>query len=135
MDARSVMPSGARPVSASLVAFGAPPTAATAQVLDQGASRRAARALAGLAACWGAAAVAVFIPVAHFVLVPTFVLSGVGLAVLRLREASRLVGLRGVCPRCGAEQDFEVGGRFDGERPIDCPRCHTRLRLVSAPAG
>jgi hypothetical protein len=133
MDAQP-LPAGARPVPASLVAFGATPTHAIAQVLEQGASRRAARALAGLAGCWGAAAVAVFIPVAHFVLVPTFVLSGVVLAVVRLREASRLVGLRGVCPRCGAEQDFDVSGRFEAERPIDCPRCHTHLRLVSAPA-
>ena len=73
-----------------------------------------------------------FIPIAHFVLVPTFLLCGIALAVLRLREGRRLVGLRGVCPRCGAEQEFQASGRFDRERDVVCPRCHARLRLAAA---
>ena len=117
---------------ASLSIFGAEPTNATAKVIEQGAGRRAGRALAGLGIFWGCAAAAVFIPIAHFLLVPTFLLCGIVLAALRLREGRRLVGLHGVCPRCGAEQDFRASGRFDQERDVVCPRCHSRLRLAAA---
>jgi hypothetical protein len=120
-------------ISASLTAFGTPPTRARAVVVVQGTGRRAARALAGLGACWALALVSVFIPVAHFVLVPTFTVAGVVVAVLRLREDRRLVGVSGTCPRCGTEQEFEAGGRFEDDRTLDCPRCHQLLRLVAEP--
>ena len=119
-------------VPASLVVFGSPPTSATATVVEQGPGRRAARALAGLGIFWAIAAVCVFIPIAHFLLVPTFLLGGIVVAALRLREGRRLLALRGACPRCGAEQDFGATGRFDKEREVVCPGCHTRLRLVAA---
>jgi hypothetical protein len=122
-------------VPASLTAFGAPPTRATAVVVRQGPGRRAARALGALAAFWGGAAVAVFIPVAHFVLVPTLLVAGAVTAVLRLREDARLAAVRGVCPRCGTEQEFESGGRFRREQTLDCPRCHNHLRLIADPAA
>ena len=119
-------------VRAWLVVFGAPPSAATATVIEQGPGRRAARALAGLGIFWAIAAGCVFIPVAHFLLVPTFHLCGVVVAALRLREGRRLVALTGACPRCGVEHAFPATGRFDGERDVVCPGCHTRLRLAAA---
>ena len=119
-------------VPASLTVFGAPPRAATATVIEQGPGRRARRALAGLGLFWAIAAVCVFVPVAHFLLVPTFLLCGVVVAALRLREGRRLVALRGACPRCGVEQDFGATGRFDAEREVVCPKCHARLRLAAA---
>jgi hypothetical protein len=120
-------------VSASLTAFGALPTRARAVVVVQGTGRRAARALAGLGACWALALVSVFIPVAHFVLVPSFTVAGIVVAGLRLREDRRLVGVSGTCPRCGTEQEFEAGGRFEDDRTLDCPRCHQLLRLIAGP--
>jgi uncharacterized paraquat-inducible protein A len=70
--------------------------------------------------------------VAHFILVPTFLLLGIGLAVIRSREDVRLLGAHGRCPRCGVEQDFPGAGRFHGEQALDCPRCHNRLTLTAA---
>jgi transposase-like protein len=84
---------------------------------------------------WGLALVSVFIPVAHFVLVPTFALAGVLLAALRAREDRRLMEVRGACPRCGTEQRFKVGGRFAPERSLDCPRCHSNLVLRADDGG
>ncbi len=121
-------------VRVRLTAFGAPPTTATAIVLRQGAARRLRRALGALALCWVPAALAVFIPVGHFVLVPTLLVGGLVLAAMRLREDRRLLGARGACPRCGAEQDFPAAGRFRPERSVDCPRCHTRLTLTAEDA-
>ena len=120
-------------VSASLTAFGTSPTRARAVVVIQGTGRRAARALAALGACWALALVSVFVPVAHFVLVPAFTVAGVVVAGLRLREDRRLVGVSGTCPRCGTEQEFEAGGRFEYSRTLDCPRCHQLLRLIAEP--
>jgi hypothetical protein len=125
----SVTPGTVLAVPAVLTAFGAPPTHVTATVVQQNPGRRATRALAGLGAFWATAAAAVFIPVAHFVLVPTFLAAGVVTAAPRLREDRRLTGVRGACPRCGVEQSFEAHGRFVRERTIDCPSCHHHLVL------
>src|SRR5262245_56775998 len=101
---------------ATLTAFGSPPSPATATVLDQSPGQRVARTAAGLGICWGIALITLFIPVAHFILVPTFLTAGIVLAALRAREARRLLKVRGTCPRCGVEQEFKAGGRFTSER-------------------
>jgi hypothetical protein len=83
----------------------------------------------------GLARAGLFIPVAHFVLVPTFVAAGIIMAAKRAREDRRLVLLRGACPRCGAQLEFKPGGRFAGERTLDCPKCHGYLVLAATPAA
>jgi len=122
-------------VSASLTAFGYPSQPATAVIIEQTPAQRFARTLAGLGMFWGLALAGLFIPVAHFVLVPTFVTAGIIMAVKRAREDRRLVLLRGACPRCGADQEFKPGGRFASERSLDCPKCHGNLTLVSTSAA
>lgn len=119
---------------ATLTAFGSPPTPATATVLNQRFGQRLARTGAALGACWGLALAGLFIPVAHFILVPTFVIAGIVTAVMRAREDRRVLEVRGRCPRCGAEQQFKVGGRFSPERSFDCPRCHGNLVMHASTA-
>src|SRR5262245_9384591 len=97
--------------SATLHVFGAAPTGATAEVESLSLSRRLVRAVAVLSACWGAAIISIFIPVAHFFLVPGFVVLGVVGAILRSRERDRLLRIQGTCPRCGREEEFVQGGR------------------------
>ena len=87
---------------ASLTAFGYPPCWVTAVIIEQTPAQRLGRAFAGLGMCWALALGGLFIPVAHFILVPTFVVAGIIVTVKRAREDRRLVLLRGVCPRCGA---------------------------------
>jgi hypothetical protein len=116
---------------ASLTAFGYPPCGVTAVIIEQTPAQRLGRALAGLGMCWALALGGLFIPVAHFILVPTFVVAGIIVAVKRAREDRRLVLLRGVCPRCGAAQEFKPGGRFATDRSVDCPKCHGILTLVT----
>jgi hypothetical protein len=119
-------------LAASLTAFGCPARDATAVIVEQSAGQRFARAVAGLGICWGCALVGLFIPVAHFVLVPSFVTAGIIVATRRAREDRRLVLVRGACPRCGVEQELKPGGRFVSGRSIDCPQCHGNLTLVAA---
>jgi hypothetical protein len=120
-------------VSASLTAFGHPPSPALAVIVEQAPGQRVARTLAGLGMFWGLALGSVFIPVAHFVLVPTFVVAGIVMAVKRAREDRRLLRVRGACPRCGAVQELSPGGRFVDGRSFDCPTCHGNLTLATRP--
>lgn len=116
---------------ASLTAFGYPPCWVTAVIIEQTPPQRLGRALAGLGVCWALALGGLFIPVAHFILVPTFVVAGIVVAVKRAREVRRLLLLRGACPRCGAAPEFKPGGRFATGRSADCPKCHGTLTLVT----
>jgi hypothetical protein len=62
---------------------------------------RGLRALKILGILWGLAVVTVFIPVAHFVLVPGFLIAGPVMAVQRYRTGESVEGATGVCPTCG----------------------------------
>jgi hypothetical protein len=116
-------------VAVSLTAFGFAPRPATALVIEQSTGERVGRAFAGLGMFWALALGGLFIPVAHFILVPVFLVAGVVLAVKRSREDRRLAEVRGPCPRCGAEQVFKAGGRFEPGRGFDCPACHGTVAL------
>ena len=122
-------------VQAALTAFGHPPSRVTAVIIEQAPSQRLGRTLAGLGTFWALALGGLFIPVAHFILVPTFLVTGIIVAVKRAREDRRLVQLRGACPRCGAAQEFAPGGRFATGRSVDCPKCHGTLTLVAGEAA
>jgi hypothetical protein len=115
---------------AQLTAFGREPRSAIATVIEQPPGARFGRVLGGLGLFWGLALVSVFVPVAHFLLVPTFAVAGVVMAVKRAREDRRLVLLRGTCPRCGAPAELRPGGRFVAGRHVDCPTCHGDLTLA-----
>jgi hypothetical protein len=118
-------------IPATLTAFGAPPGSATATVIHQTPPQRLARTFGALGMFWGLALIGLFIPLAHFILVPTFFTAGIVVAVLKAREDQRLVKVCGACPHCGVDQEFEVGGRFTRERSLVCPLCHNILRLFT----
>jgi len=120
---------------AVLQVFGAPPTGAVAVVAAQNPGQRLARAIGVLAACWAAAVVSIFIPLAHFVLVPGFLVLGIGLGLVRGRERERLLSLRGTCPRCGQAEEFGRGGHQGGRLWVTCPGCHNRVRVTIEPGG
>jgi hypothetical protein len=119
-------------IPATLSAFGAPPAPATATVQNQSPAERLRRTAAGSGLCASLAVVSLFIPVAHFILVPTFIGAAIAVAIVRAREDTRLLRVHGVCPRCATAQDFEGGGRFTPTRSLDCPKCHTNLILTAS---
>ena len=114
----------------SLTAFGYAPRPATAVVIAQTPGERVGRVLAGLGLFWALALAGLFIPVAHFILVPVFLVAGIVIGIKRWFEVRRLLQVRGPCPRCGAEQAFEGGGRFEDGRSLDCPACHGAVGLA-----
>ena len=118
----------------SLSGYHGAPTPATLVVVTFDRSARARRALKGLAGFWGAMVVSVFLPVAHFVLVPSFLFIGIWQFFRRLKQSEQLRGAHGRCPDCGAEQDFELGSaRFP--QSVTCGSCHRGLTLAAAEVG
>jgi len=100
----------------------------TIQAFDR--EQRWRRALAGLGKWWGIALLSVFIPVAHFLLVPSFFVYGLGQFFQRLGTAEVAAAPRGTCPDCGAEQVLELAPRWRAPQPVTCRHCHRGLRLT-----
>jgi hypothetical protein len=93
--------------------------------------RRAASAFGiGLAG----AALAVLIPIVHFVLVPSALLLGLGIGIRRLGQGKTFQGGAGVCPYCGAQQQFTLLGRFHLPKRLYCSSCQRELYLDDLPA-
>jgi hypothetical protein len=82
-----------------------------------------------LAKCWGLAALSLFIPVAHAVLVPGFLGFGLYQFVQRAGTRELACEARGTCPDCGAEQALEVASRWRVPQDIACAACHRGLTL------
>lgn len=87
----------------------------------------AALKLGGL--MWGLALVSVFIPVAHFVLVPGFLLAGPVAALLARRRTEVLLGGLVRCPKC--DETYDVGGgALQWPAQGQCPACRSVVRLT-----
>lgn len=108
-------------------------TGATVRLRNLSGSERVRRAAVAVAAWWGAMAVSVFIPVAHFLLVPGCFIGGIAAFALRLRVRVLAVGGETECPDCGAAQALDVGGTWRGFNQLTCRHCQRALR--AAPAG
>lgn len=106
-------------------------TAATVRVVFYDHAQRVRRALIGLGTWWGAALLSVLIPIAHFVLVPSFVIYGVYTFVRRLTANQVAVAGRGTCPDCGREQPLDVTGRWSLPRTTSCRYCQRSLQLTA----
>jgi hypothetical protein len=117
-------------VAAQLSSFGAPPAHATATIALRTRAERLHRALLGGSVCIAGAAAGLFIPLAHFFLVPGFLCAGVVLVSKRLREDRALIRLHGACPACGALLDLTPGGPARGGREVRCTACRRSLALA-----
>jgi hypothetical protein len=108
------------------------PTEGTAVILERNFSQRMSRALIQLLIYWGLALVSIFIPVAHFILVPGFLIGGIFAAYRRVKEERTLLTVSAPCPQCRTDQKITPGGRFEPGRTVDCPGCKSELTLESA---
>jgi hypothetical protein len=88
------------------------------------------RALRALAVWWGAALLSVPIFVAHWFLVPGFLLFGLYQFSQRLGAVEVASDARGRCPDCGAEQPLELAARWRVPQLVTCQSCNRGLRLT-----
>lgn len=107
-------------------------TAARVSLVTYDRRQRLGRAFRGLGTWWAAALGSVFIPVAHFLLVPSFLLYGALTFTQRLGAAVVAVAGEGTCPDCGSEQALDVRGRWRAPRDISCRHCQRNLTLAEA---
>lgn len=112
-----------------LTGYSQTPTTATVTIRSFDKPERTRRALKGLATFWAAALGSVFIPVAHFLLVPSFGLYGVYTLFERLAAEQIVVTAEGTCPDCGKPQKLEVGGRWRVPRNVACRYCQRSLQI------
>jgi hypothetical protein len=115
----------------SVTAFGEKEQAGILRIRVWSAPERAVRTAKALLGCWILAALSLFIPVAHFFLVPGFFVAGIVLAVRRAGEGRTLVQVRGACPRCGRDEPLGLRGKAIFPKEIQCPGCGARLALRS----
>jgi hypothetical protein len=87
------------------------------------------RALKMLGLMWVLAVVTIFIPIAHFVLVPGFLLAGPVTAVMRFRVAEMTETVQGECPTCN--QAMTVAMDPAARLPLwtYCPASNDPIRL------
>ena len=113
----------------TLSGYSGSPTQGTVTVQEFSKDERVRRALRGLGEWWGIALLSVFIPVAHFILVPSFLLYGLWQFVQGLGTSSLATDAHGVCPDCHTEQTLELATRWRVPQPVTCRSCHRGLRL------
>ncbi len=90
---------------------------------------RALRALKLLGIYWGIAVVSVLVPIAHFVLVPGFLVAGLIIAGLALATKSLVLGGEGICPNC--EAFLPIVQKKDKWPLTDrCDQCHTNITIT-----
>jgi hypothetical protein len=110
--------------------FTPPPGRGSATVITYDRPARWRRALKALGKWWGIALLSVFIPVAHFVLVPSFFLFGLFQFSQRLGAVEVPADAHGKCPDCGAEQPLELASQWQVPQLVTCRECHRGLRLT-----
>ena len=119
-----------RSITASLKGFGAPPTAAVVVVESLTTRRRLARAATVAGLGLAAAAIALPIPLVHFVLVPGSLLIGGILGAMRLAQREIFRSAQGPCPFCGTQQRLGLAGKsFRLPRRAHCTSCGRELDL------
>jgi len=94
------------------------------------AGERTQRALLRLAVLWLLAGVSLFIPLAHFVLVPGFLIAGPVLAVMVYRSAQARDRVEGRCPACGAEITIKLEASDEIPKWTYCPACNAALEIT-----
>ncbi len=92
-------------------------------------TRRAFKALGTFCAC---AVGSIFIPVAHFLLVPGFFFFAIFQFFQRLGTPELGKGATGVCPDCGAEQKLDLPPRWTTPQQVTCKKCQRGLQLTAA---
>ncbi len=90
---------------------------------------RAMNAAKMLGLCWLIALITVFIPIAHFILVPSFLIAGPVMAFLRYRATSACKKITTRCPACNQEVDISLEANTKLPLYTYCPACDASLKI------
>ena len=87
------------------------------------------RSIKSLLGLWGIGAICILIPVAHFILVPAFLVGGVVVASRRWKTAEEGLDAEGVCPACSNNIQIPLEKNAELPQWHDCPQCGDPLEL------
>jgi len=90
------------------------------------------RALKSLFGLWLIAAVCVLIPIAHFLLVPGFLIGGMIVASRRWKTEEEGNDASGACPVCANPISIELDRNAELPQWHDCPECSEPLELQTS---
>lgn len=123
----------AQPVTITLQDSARAPSSGVVQVTPLSLGQRLFRAGKTLLLLWLVALACAPLPGLHFVLVPGFFVSGLVVAVLKVRAVVRVDERAVPCPKCGTLVPVEAGTVGWPARLL-CPECSARLVLTPAQA-
>ena len=106
------------------------PTAAVVRLRRVNKRGRLMAALKALGGCWLAAVAAVFVPLLHFILVPSLLLLGPAMFFWKLGEHVTLLSADGPCPACGAPIAHRVKLRAAERTQVRCDACGRGVELA-----
>lgn len=106
------------------------PTVARVRLRRIGPRARMLAAFQALGLTWLAAVAAVFLPLLHFVLVPSLLLLGPAMFFWKLGEHVTLLGADGPCPACGEPIAHRVKLRAAPRTEIRCDHCGRSVALT-----
>jgi hypothetical protein len=96
-------------------------------------NERLISALKKLGIFWGLGGICVFIPLAHFILVPTFVIAGMVAFFKDLQHTHSVQEPRFVCPSCLKQNSYRKTFYFHDEIRFYCTSCAEQLVLANVP--
>jgi len=93
-------------------------------------AERLSRAGKLLGIAWLLALITAFIPIAHFFLVPLFLIAGPVMAVMKYKLETVLEKAHGVCPECSKAVDIILEPTDKLPKRTYCPDCNKPLQLL-----
>ncbi|MFC1748079.1 hypothetical protein ACFL2V_04665 [Pseudomonadota bacterium] len=91
---------------------------------------RIGRAGKVLAISWVLAVITLFIPIAHFFLVPLFALGGPVMAYMKYSAEEVTEDAKGICPECNEAVTIKLDPADKLPKWTYCPACNKPLQLV-----
>jgi len=93
-------------------------------------AERMARAGKVLGIAWLLALITAFIPIAHFFLVPLFLIAGPVMAFMKYKAETILENAHGICPECSKAVDINLDPADKLPKRTYCPDCNKPLQLM-----
>jgi len=94
------------------------------------AADRTTRAVTILLICWVLAGVTLFIPIAHFFLVPAFLIAGPIMAFSRYKQQDAKEHVEGTCPRHKGSFSLKFEATDKLPKWAYCPECDGSIQIL-----
>jgi len=102
---------------------------ATISVIEFSEREQKTRGMQSLLLFWTLAIISIIIPIAHIILVPTFLIGGVVVAKRRWNQKEEGITADGNCPACANAITINLEKKAELPQWHSCPQCNDSLEL------